>query len=97
MRVLLVDEPRSCREILADAFRVLRQHLEVITSVPEALEEVAPGCARTRWYAPSPPGYGVPPARGWMMGSWRGRQRHRRSRDPNPGLGDPSGVRRSER
>jgi hypothetical protein len=41
MRVLLANDPRSCREIFAGAFRVLRPHLEVITAEPEALEEVA--------------------------------------------------------
>jgi CheY-like chemotaxis protein len=41
MRVLLVNEPRSYREIFAGAFRVLRPHIEVVTAEPEELEEVA--------------------------------------------------------
>ncbi len=42
MRVLLANEPCSCREVFARAFRALRTHVEVITVEPDALEGEAP-------------------------------------------------------
>ena len=38
MRVLMVIEPRSYREVIGEAIRGLRPHLEVVIVEPDALE-----------------------------------------------------------
>src|SRR3712207_3738306 len=84
MRVLMAIEPRSYREVIGEAIRGLRPHLEVVIVEPEALEpemarldpelvicsqpSIAAANGRTAWIEFRP--YGQPAARTYVGGRY---------------------------